>query len=172
MRISPTGMHPYILRDLDGHSPLIFVPPCSFSLLQPVSFSPPHLHVPSPSLAPYSMICVQVRCQGCDKAFTPRGLSQHASKTQDLRCRPDNNIPPLDHFRTPFIPRTASCSSPSLIRMPDAPSDAQPGDQYHGTPNEGLDDVPELGDISSNGASFMTHDPAQDGDTFPPRIEI
>ena len=29
----------------------------------------------------------QLRCFGCDRNFSPRGLSQHYSKTQDPRCR-------------------------------------------------------------------------------------
>src|SRR3979490_1231821 len=29
----------------------------------------------------------QVWCPGCEKGFTPRGLSQHVSRTQDLCCR-------------------------------------------------------------------------------------
>jgi len=29
---------------------------------------------------------VQVQCPGCKKDFTPRGLSQHVTRTQDLRC--------------------------------------------------------------------------------------
>ena len=30
---------------------------------------------------------MQIRCDGCGRVFTPSGLSQHLSKTQNLRCR-------------------------------------------------------------------------------------
>ncbi|KAF8489360.1 hypothetical protein F5888DRAFT_1808868 [Russula emetica] len=33
------------------------------------------------------MLTSRVQCHGCDKWFSPRGLSQHVSKTQDTRCR-------------------------------------------------------------------------------------
>ena len=33
------------------------------------------------------MLTTQVPCRGCGRLFTPRGLSQHVSKTQDPRCR-------------------------------------------------------------------------------------
>jgi hypothetical protein len=30
---------------------------------------------------------MRIRCNGCQRDFAPRGLSQHLSKTQDPRCR-------------------------------------------------------------------------------------
>ena len=33
------------------------------------------------------MTTAQIRCRGCDRVFSPRGLSQHLSKTQDAVCR-------------------------------------------------------------------------------------
>lgn len=172
LRILPIGMYLYILHVLGGRSPLFFSPSCTFSLLRLLSFFPPHLCVPSPLLAPYNtMIPAQVRCQGCDKAFSPAGLSQHMSKTQNLRCWRINN-PPLDQFRTPSISCTASQYSPSLIRMPDAISDARPGDKYDGTTGDRPDDVPDLGEVSSDGASFMTHVHGQGRDALLPCIEI
>jgi hypothetical protein len=33
------------------------------------------------------MSAPQICCQGCDRVFSPRGLSQHLSKTQDAVCR-------------------------------------------------------------------------------------
>jgi len=33
------------------------------------------------------MPSAQIRCNGCNRVFTPSGLSQHLSKTQDSRCR-------------------------------------------------------------------------------------
>jgi hypothetical protein len=66
----------------------------------------------------------------------------------------------------------ASQYSPSLIHVPDAIGDARPGDEYDGTTNDGLDNVPDLGEVSSDGASFTTHVHSPGGDTFPPCIEI
>ena len=33
------------------------------------------------------MTTAQLRCFGCNRVFSPRGLSQHISKTSNLRCR-------------------------------------------------------------------------------------
>ena len=33
------------------------------------------------------MPSVRVQCNGCGRVFVPSGLSQHLSRTQDLRCR-------------------------------------------------------------------------------------
>jgi hypothetical protein len=117
------------------------------------------------------MIPAQVQCRGCDKAFTPRGLSQHVSKTQNMRCRHVNN-PPRACLDTPSISRTASQSSPSPNRTPEAISDDWPGDKYYHATSDGLGDGPDLGEDSSSGASFMTFVPNQGGDTFHPSIEI
>ena len=43
-----------------------------------VTSTPPTMDVMRPA---------QVRCPGCERDFTPRGLSQHVTKTQDQRCR-------------------------------------------------------------------------------------
>jgi hypothetical protein len=34
-----------------------------------------------------AMELAQMRCHGCNKAFTPHGFSQHVVKTQNVRCR-------------------------------------------------------------------------------------
>ena len=34
-----------------------------------------------------AMTTPRIRCYGCDRTFTHCGLSQHISKTQDIRCR-------------------------------------------------------------------------------------
>ncbi len=142
----------------DAH-PSFFVPLADFHpcLGTHLIFFPSSLHpISIIGTLQHSMIPAQVQCQGCDKAFTPHGLSQHMSKTQNLCCRHINR-PPLDHFHTPSIPHMVSRSSPSPNRMPDAISDVQPGDKYHGASNDGLDDVPKLGEVSSDGASFTTY---------------
>ena len=33
-----------------------------------------------------AMLPAQVWCPGCERDFTPCGLSQHVTRTQDLRC--------------------------------------------------------------------------------------
>jgi hypothetical protein len=66
----------------------------------------------------------------------------------------------------------ASQYSPSLICMLDTIGDAQPGHKYDSTTNDGLDNVPDLGEVSSDGVSFMTHVHGPGGDIFPPCIEI
>lgn len=48
-------------------------------------FSVPFLVTPTPTMN--AARPAQVRCPGCEKNFTPRGLSQHITRTQDLRCR-------------------------------------------------------------------------------------
>jgi hypothetical protein len=56
-----------------------FPPPLAMAVI----FSAPSLSCyPTMSAAPP----VQVRCPGCERDFTPRSLSQHVSKSQDLRC--------------------------------------------------------------------------------------
>jgi hypothetical protein len=119
----------------------------------------------------FTMIPAQVRCRGCNKAFTPRGLSHHISKTQNMRCRRVNN-PLWARFGSPSIPRAASRSSPSPNRIPEAISDDQRGDEYDCATTGGLDDGPDLGEDSSSGASFATCVPNQGRDTIPPSVEI
>jgi hypothetical protein len=49
------------------------------------SFPPIHSLVSSICIT--SNCTMRIRCDGCGRAFAPSGLSQHLSKTRDLRCR-------------------------------------------------------------------------------------
>ena len=39
------------------------------------------------------LVMAQVRCLGCNRKFSPRGLTQHHSKTQDPRCHSRSIVP-------------------------------------------------------------------------------
>ena len=43
----------------------------------------------------------QIRCQGCDKVFNPRGLSQHLSKPQNAACHAAQTV-----FQMPSVFQT------------------------------------------------------------------
>jgi len=164
---------PFIYREslTDAH-PFCFVPSHLqiFALNLFLSHPPPSLHSVS-ILVPYnSMIPVQVRCQGCDKAFTPRGLSQHVSKMQNERCRRINNLP-LNNLSSPSILYTASRSPSPPNCMLEVISDDQPSNESRPTINQEFEDVPEFGEVSSS-AYFMTRVPGQGGDIFLLCIEI
>ena len=49
----------------------------------------------------------RVRCPGCESEFTPRGLSQHVSRTEDSRCR-DGIVTSQSHLVSAAFPRMAS----------------------------------------------------------------
>ena len=61
------------------------------------------------------MSTIQIQCQGCNRHFTHRGLSQHMSKAQRLCCRADyttlqspsasvpHAVSPLDSIPTPCV---------------------------------------------------------------------
>jgi hypothetical protein len=165
MRIRAIGMHFIYCESLTDAHPSIFLAPCRFSRLQPFSFPPPCLNFPSRyhywTLTAH-MIPAQIRCRGCDKVFTPRGLSQHTSKTQNVRCHTISN-PPLDQFGSPSILRAVSRSALSPNHTPGVISDDQPGDEYRTTTDQGSDDVANLDDVSSDGAYFTAHVPNQGG---------
>ena len=73
--------------------------------------SPPPLALfatPTTSLrAPMSTS--QIRCQGCDRVFSPRGLSQHLSRTPNAVCREVQTT-----SRTPSLFQTVSGAGSSL----------------------------------------------------------
>ena len=172
MRILTLGMSLYILRVIDRRSPILFCPiPLADFRVKPISFPPPPSLCSVSILVPYnSMIPAQVRCQGCDKAFTPRGLSQHVSKTQNERCRHINNLP-LNNLSSPSILYTVSRSPSPPNCMLEVISDDQPSNESRPTINQEFEDVPEFGEVSSS-ASFMTRVPSQGGDIFLLCIEI
>ncbi len=49
----------------------------------------------------------QVRCPGCERDFTPRGLSQHVSRTEESCCR-DAIATSQAHLVSAAFPRMAS----------------------------------------------------------------
>ena len=57
------------------------------------------------------MSATQIRCQGCNRNFTTRGLSQHMSKTQDSRCRAVYATSQLPSVST-YAPHTVSPTDP------------------------------------------------------------
>ena len=152
-------------------TPIVLVPLADFCLCDPFQFFPAHLCAPSLLLVlQHTMLSAQVRCRGCDKAFTPHGLSHHASKTQNARCRPISN-PPLDNWGSPSILCAASRSASPPNYMPEVISDDQPGNESRLTTNQESEDVPELGEVSSSGATSTTCVP-NSGDIFSLCIEI
>ena len=140
--------------------PALFRPPCRISPLCPQIF-----HSVSVICHLHTMIPMQTQCQGCDRVFTPRGLSQHASKTQNVRCHAINNLLQYE-FGIPSILRAASPSAPSPNHITAAISDSQHGNEYHPTGDQVFNKVPELDDDSSSGASFASHVPNQGEGTF------
>ena len=122
-----------------------------FQILTPSSLRPVCMIRP----LQLTMIPAQVQCRGCDKTFTPHGLSQHISKTLNLRCRYVND-PPRAHFGIPSIPYAASQASPSPIHMPESITDERTGDQYYQTTSDHKNNGPNLSENSSSGAFFVT----------------
>lgn len=158
MRIRAIGMRLIYCESLtDAHPPLFLVPLADFLLRDPSRFSAPTFFCSISTIGhlQHAMIPTQVRCRGCDKIFTPRALSQHASKTQNVRCCTIINLP-LDQFGPPSILCTAS-HLPSADHMPGVISNSHPGDEYRCPSDQALDDAPNMDDVSSGGASFMAH---------------
>jgi len=72
-----------------GMSPFIFV--LQYWLIKFIHrlfFSPSNIpsSLPPPTMNATLTPPTQVWCPGCEKGFTPCSLSQHVSRTQDLRC--------------------------------------------------------------------------------------
>lgn len=76
--IGLAGMSSFYIRGPVLENVFISAPALGSRLLTP---SVSNLCISSPT----SMDSAQIRCQGCDKVFSPRGLSQHLSK--DSACR-------------------------------------------------------------------------------------
>jgi len=97
--------------------------------------------------------------------FTPHGLSQHASKTQNVCCHTIND--PLQYqFGIPSILHVASPSAPSPNHITGAISNGQHGDEYHPTGDQVFNEVFNLDDDSSGSMSFALHVPNQEEGTF------
>ena len=55
-----------------------------------------------------AILPAQVKCPGCEREFTPRGLSQHVSRIDNIRCR---RVVVTPHS---YLPSTAFPSMASL----------------------------------------------------------
>jgi hypothetical protein len=58
------------------------------------------------------MNTAQIQCDGCKRWFTPRGLSQHVSKTRNVRCR-------MVHAAAQDLMATSSVTHAVLSQVPD-----------------------------------------------------
>src|SRR6267142_3211556 len=65
------------------------------------------------------MAMAQLQCFGCSKYFSPHGLSQHVSKTQDPHCH-SSSIVPQFRFVSAIIPHMA-------FSLPLVPNHSSPG---------------------------------------------
>jgi hypothetical protein len=111
-------------------------------------------------LAPI-MSSVQIQCHGCNKSFTPRGLSQHVSRTPHPRCRAVYTASQLPSVST-SVPHTASLPGIDSSRAScDLGDDARsPGDEYNAN----------IGALNlTMGIGMFTGD---EGETFGARIGI
>jgi len=75
------------------------------------------------------MLPAQVQCPGCEKDFTPRGLSQHVARTQDLRCR-RVVATSQSHLLSAAIPRMASPPMLSSTWTSQVAGEDALGDEY------------------------------------------
>jgi hypothetical protein len=87
------GVPPFIGTDDSGNQQY----PAEI-LFCPISFISPISPISCASLV--IMTTPLIRCRGCGKEYTPRGLSQHVSKSRDIRCQP-----------TPITSRVSAASS-------------------------------------------------------------
>jgi hypothetical protein len=78
-----------------------------------------HFTHPPPSAFALSfrlvMLTPEIPCPGCERRFSPRGLSQHISKSRDARCRAIGGTGAPDASQVPVV------SFPDLVsqRPPD-----------------------------------------------------
>ena len=105
--------------------------PCRLKLLAARYFPP--ISTFSPFLPHCTPIIssAQIQCHGCDKSFTPRGFSQHVSRTPHPRCRVVYTV-----SQSPSV----STSIPHMAFLPDLDSShascnsgddtGSPGDEY------------------------------------------
>ena len=77
-----------------------------------------------------TMLPAQVQCPGCESDFTPHGLSQHVSRTQDLQCCHVVAMSQSHLFSTTF-----PCMGPpptlSLTWVSQAVGEGTLGDEYN-----------------------------------------
>ena len=95
------------------------------------------------------MPSAQLRCHGCDKVFTPRGLSQHVNKTHDSRCR----VNVASQGRSVSASVVCTAFQPGLY--PNHTSQDLggngPGGQYDRESGEASNETPDLNTLSSDG---------------------
>src|ERR1700742_4520480 len=104
----------------------LFIPELVTQTNDTCSFHSSYLLTSASCSSLYLMATVQVRCHGCDRGFTPCGLSQHVSRTQDSRCH-GVGVPSQAQWTPGFILQTASPPVLSLIHTPDDLDDDGPG---------------------------------------------
>ena len=100
------------------------------------------------------MVTAQVQCQNCKRKFSPRGLSQHYSKSPDPRCR---SIPVAPQFLFPLatIPHAAFSLGVAehledLIGSPE-PMDLMDADTFD---DQGGDNFGEIVQSDGNNGEF------------------
>ena len=77
-----------------------------------------------------AMLPAQVWCPGCESDFTPCGLSQHVSRTQDLQCRCVVATSQSHLFSTTF-PRMGPLPTLSSTWVSQAVGEGTLGDKYN-----------------------------------------
>ena len=85
-------------------------------------------------IAPSIVLCnspmaAQVQCYGCNRVFSPRGLSQHITRSQDIRCRHKFTISDSQIRTTPGS-STASSTAPIPIDSSRVTADITAGDEF------------------------------------------
>jgi len=75
------------------------------------------------------MLPAQVQCAACERDFTPCGLSQHVTRTQDQRCRCAVAMS-RPHLLSAAFPRMASPPTLSSTWASQVAGDDALGDEY------------------------------------------
>jgi hypothetical protein len=96
-----------------------------------------------------------LQCPGCNRGFTPRGLSHHVSKTQDARCRRIVSSTQSQIISAPF-PRMNSLPPLSPIRPPRVTVDDAPDDGYDSEGSGALNEPPDLDTLATVGEFTAT----------------
>ena len=97
-----------------------------------------------------------LQCPGCNRGFTPSGLSQHVSKTSDARCRHIVNSAQSQIVSAPF-PHMASLPPLSPIWAPRIMVDDAPGDGYDSERSGALNEPPDLVTFATLSEFTATH---------------
>ena len=87
-----------------------------FDPLFPISFLIT-ITIPVSHIPPLPLIMPpQILCHGCNRSFSPRGLSHHLSRSQDPRCRTAHGsrvqaVSPAIQITTTPLPLNQNCTS-------------------------------------------------------------